>query len=86
MSTEEYREVLEGVAQKCSTDYLLLPAVPSIGNSLEEDVKTTPFEIILAEVESVSASLEGKYFCIASVVRACDFCIISLFRCLDPIN
>lgn len=78
--------MLEGVAKKCSTDYLLLPAVPSIGNSLEEGVETTPLEVILSEVESVSAALEGIYFCITSVVRACDFCIIPLYECLNSLN
>ncbi|CAK9194397.1 unnamed protein product [Sphagnum jensenii] len=62
ISTEEHRDLLQGVAQKCSVRYYPLPSVPSLGNSSEgEEVKDSVlFGNIVAEVKRISSAVEGE--------------------------
>ncbi|CAK9252124.1 unnamed protein product [Sphagnum jensenii] len=62
ISTEEHRDLLQGVAQKCSVRYYPLPSVPSLSNSSEgEAVKdSVSFGNIVAEVKRISSAVEGE--------------------------
>ena len=57
VSTEEFRDQLEGVAQKCSADYLVLPEISGVGDTSK--LENAPFENVLAEVDRTSSDLEG---------------------------
>ncbi|XP_073397026.1 malonate--CoA ligase isoform X2 [Physcomitrium patens] len=56
-STEEFRDQLEGVAKKCSADYLVLPEVSCVGDTSQQENLT--FEDMLAEIDKASSELEG---------------------------
>ncbi|CAM6018214.1 unnamed protein product [Sphagnum balticum] len=62
ISTEEHRDLLQGVAQKCSVRYYPLPSVPSLGNSSEgeEANDSVSFGNIVAEVKRISSAVEGE--------------------------